>query len=61
VRRSDSPAVPSVRPEVAPLDAVALGRDVAARMAGRVVRRPAFWIAVAAAAAGVYWIFLRSR
>jgi carbon monoxide dehydrogenase subunit G len=54
-------AVAAPPPEAAPLDAVALGKDVAARMVGRAVRRPAFWIVAAAAAAGIYWIFLRSR
>lgn len=56
---STEPPVPQA--VAAPLDAVALGRDVAARMVGRAVRRPAFWIVAAVAAAGIYWIFLRSR
>jgi len=55
-------AVPPPKPEaVAPLDAVALGKDVAARMVGRALRRPAFWIVLAVVAFGIYWIWIRQR
>ncbi|HMF10296.1 MAG TPA: SRPBCC family protein [Thermoanaerobaculia bacterium] len=41
----------------APLDAVALGAGVARRAAGRLLSRPAFWIALAlAAVAAAYWL-----
>ena len=39
------------------LDLGSLGAKVAGRAAGRAVRRPAFWIAVAAAAALLYLLF----
>ena len=39
------------------LDLGSLGAKVAGRAAGRAVRRPAFWIAVAAAAAVLYLLF----
>src|SRR5438132_4704536 len=41
----------------AALDLGSLGAKVAGRAAGRAVRRPAFWIAVAAAAALLYLLF----
>jgi hypothetical protein len=53
-----APPRPAPEPTAAPLDALELGKGVAARMIGRTVRRPAFWIAVAAAAAGLYWIWI---
>lgn len=54
-----APAGAPAAPPVEALDAVALGKDVAARMLGRAVRRPAFWIVVVAAALGIYWIWIR--
>ena len=39
-----------------PLDAVALGAGVARRAAWRLLRRPAFWIALALAAVAAYWL-----
>jgi carbon monoxide dehydrogenase subunit G len=58
---SPAPARPPAPPPppVEALDAVALGKDVAARMAGRAVRRPAFWIVLGAVALGIYWLLRR--
>ncbi|HKD12398.1 MAG TPA: SRPBCC family protein [Thermoanaerobaculia bacterium] len=57
---SGSPAAggpPTAAPAaVAPVDAVALGAGVARRAAGRLLRRPAFWIALALAALAAYWL-----
>jgi uncharacterized protein len=53
VAASASPA--TTAPE--PLDLGSLGAKVAGRAAGRTVRRPAFWVAVAAAAALLYLLF----
>jgi carbon monoxide dehydrogenase subunit G len=55
---SSAPA-PSPAPPVEALDAVALGKDVAARLVGRAVRRPAFWIVVGGVVIGIYWLFHR--
>lgn len=41
------------------LDVGALGAAAAGRAAGRTLRRPGFWAAVAVIAALVYWFFLR--
>lgn len=49
------PASPSARAEA--LDLGSLGAKVAGRAAGRVVRRPAFWIAVIAVAGLLYLLF----
>jgi carbon monoxide dehydrogenase subunit G len=46
---------PTGAPE--PLDLGSLGAKVAGRAAGRAVRRPAFWVAVAAAAVLIYLLF----
>jgi hypothetical protein len=46
---------PSAPPEA--LDLGSLGAKVAGRAASRAVRRPSFWIAVAAAAALLYLLF----
>ena len=58
---ADAASAPSSPPaqSAAPLDALELGRGVAARMIGRAVRRPAFWVVVLAAAFGIYWIWIR--
>jgi len=53
VAASASPA--TTAPE--PLDLGSLGAKVAGRAAGRTVRRPAFWVAVAAAATLLYLLF----
>ncbi len=41
------------------LDGVALGAAVGKKALGRLVRRPIFWVAVAALAIMIYWIWLR--
>ena len=41
------------------LDGVALGAAVGKKALGRLVRRPVFWVAVAALAVMIYWIWLR--
>jgi hypothetical protein len=59
---SASPPAPQAvapAPPAAPLDAVALGRDVAARMLSRAVKRPAFWIVAGAVLIGIYWLLRR--
>jgi len=53
VAASASPA--TTAPE--PLDLGSLGAKVAGRAAGRTLRRPAFWVAVAAAAVLLYLLF----
>lgn len=56
-------AAPPTTPPLPPppredhLDVGALGAVAARRAAGRTLRRPAFWIVLAAIAAIVYWIF----
>ena len=54
-----APPAPATPARAAPeaLDLGSLGAKVAGRAAGRVVRRPSFWIAVAAAAALLYLLF----
>jgi uncharacterized protein len=54
-----APPPPAAPARAAPeaLDLGSLGAKVAGRAAGRVVRRPSFWIAVAAAAALLYLLF----
>ena len=58
-------AVPEPAPQapapqaVVPLDAVALGRSVAAGVAARAVKRPAFWIVLGAVGLGIYWLLRR--
>ena len=51
-----APPAPAAPARAAPeaLDLGSLGAKVAGRAAGRVVRRPSFWIAVAAAAVLLY-------
>lgn len=51
-----APSAPPA-PAPQPLDLGSLGAKVAGRAAARAVRRPAFWIAVAAAAALLYLLF----
>jgi len=51
------PAAPARAAAPEALDLGSLGAKVAGRAAGRVVRRPSFWIAVAAAAALLYLLF----
>jgi uncharacterized protein len=46
-------------PPSAPIDAVALGAGVARRAAGRMLRRPVFWIVVLLAALAVCWLWSR--
>jgi hypothetical protein len=53
VAASASPA--TAAPE--PLDLGSLGAKVAGRAAGRTVRRPGFWLAVAAIAVLLYLLF----
>jgi uncharacterized protein len=55
---------PAAAEEAAPaaepvLDVGALGAAAAGRAAGRTLRRPGFWAAVAVVAALVYWLFFR--
>jgi carbon monoxide dehydrogenase subunit G len=50
---------PADRPAEAALDLGSLGAAAASRAAGRTLRRPGFWIAVAVAAFLVYWFLLR--
>ncbi|HEX5758373.1 MAG TPA: hypothetical protein VF121_04225, partial [Thermoanaerobaculia bacterium] len=54
-------AAPSPPPAAAPeaLDLGSLGAAAAGRAATRTLRRPGFWIAVAALAAAACWLFLR--
>jgi hypothetical protein len=57
---SAAPVAASATPATAapePLDLGSLGATVAVRAAGRTVRRPAFWLAVAAATALLYLLF----
>ena len=61
-----SPAAPVATPVAGPppaseavLDVGALGAAAAGRAAGRTLRRPGFWIAVAVIAVLIYWFFLR--
>ena len=49
----------SPQPATAPLDLGAIGTAAAARAAGRTLRRPGFWIAVAVLVVVVTWFFLR--
>ena len=59
----DGPSAPATAPPPAaapPIDAVALGAEVAGRMLSRTVRRPVFWIVVSALLAFVFWRWLRS-
>src|SRR5438105_11204021 len=60
--RAPAPPAAAPTPSAAPVAASAgpagaLGAKVAGRAAGRAVRRPAFWIALAAAAAVLYLLF----
>jgi len=52
-----APAPSEPRPEPEALDAVALGSAVAASVGRRWISSPAFWVAVAVAAAGLYFLF----
>jgi uncharacterized protein len=57
VAAAPAPAPPAPAAE-AVLDVGALGAAAAGRAAGRMVRRPGFWIAVLAAAALIYWFLV---
>jgi uncharacterized protein len=51
-----APAAPA--PAAAPaLDVVAIGGTAARRAAGRLLRRPAFWVGVALVVAALFWLF----
>lgn len=58
-----APAAPAPTPPApaseAVLDVGALGAAAAGRAAGRMVRRPGFWIAVLVIAAVIYWFLVR--
>jgi uncharacterized protein len=55
-QRRSGAAAPAVASAPAPLDVVSLGTHVAGHAAGRLVRRPAFWLVlIALVLAGVYW------
>jgi hypothetical protein len=60
MRKELEPAAPAVQsPAPAPpeaLDLGSIGAAAAGRAAGRMVRRPAFWIALAVLAILLYWI-----
>lgn len=58
VAATPAPAPPAPAAE-AVLDVGALGAAAAGRAAGRMVRRPGFWVAVLAAALAIYWFFVR--
>jgi hypothetical protein len=58
VAATPAPAPPAPAAE-AVLDVGALGAAAAGRAAGRMVRRPGFWVAVLAAALALYWFFVR--
>jgi uncharacterized protein len=54
-------APPSAAPVAAPaLDVVALGGTAARRAAGRLVRRPGFWVALAVVVVVLWFLFFRS-
>jgi carbon monoxide dehydrogenase subunit G len=52
-------AAAPAREVAAPIDAVSLGAGVAGRMAGRTIRRPAFWVVAAVVVFAIYWLWLR--
>jgi len=57
-RDAAAPAAPAAP---VPVDVVALGAGAAARAAGRSVRRPGFWAAVAVVVLVALWLLLRAR
>ena len=62
--KPQAPAVPDQAPAVEttqapPIDAVSFGAGVLGRALGRAVRGPAFWLAAAALALLVYWLWMR--
>jgi carbon monoxide dehydrogenase subunit G len=60
VRAAPVPApTPPAPAAEAVLDVGALGAAAAGRAAGRMVRRPGFWIAILVLAAVIFWFFLR--
>jgi len=56
---STGPALAAEPPGEAALDLGSIGAAAASRAAGRALRRPAFWIAVAVVGFLVYWFWLR--
>jgi carbon monoxide dehydrogenase subunit G len=42
-----------------PIEVVSFGTKILARAVGRMIRRPGFWIVVAAVAGGLYWLVAR--
>jgi hypothetical protein len=55
----EAPAAPAAPAAPEALDLGSIGAAAASRAAGRALRRPGFWIAVAVAALLVCWFFLR--
>lgn len=57
-----APAPPSAAPApvpAPPIEVLSFGSKILARAAGRMMRKPLFWIVVAAVAGLIYWLFLR--
>jgi hypothetical protein len=46
-------ATPTTSP---PIEVISFGTKILARAAGRIVRRPGFWVAVAAVGAAIWWL-----
>ena len=52
----NTPPSPSSQVPAPPVEVISFGSKILARAAGRIVRRPGFWVAVAAVGAAIWWL-----